>query len=264
MELKSKLQKNLILTHVYKVCSIVEDAIEAGVPLNYSDKDDLDNLGERTLQFGKKTLLHIYIKHALIEYYNYFFKDMADQVCDDIIELDFLQSQFTNYEIDIDFISIKYDPEYNPVTTVKQIKHWYKKNEPKFQLLYEKVNCEVFFILFSNRALLQKFNLNNSLNFNQLKISENRLSKKGTVKRTKIPVWVKEAIKFRDKGMCSWCGIDLKSQFNRLTSSNFDHILPLSLYGANDPTNIQLYCNTCNKKKSNKNSNFGKVYEIWF
>ncbi|WP_394347828.1 HNH endonuclease [Niastella caeni] len=45
---------------------------------------------------------------------------------------------------------------------------------------------------------------------------------------------------------------------------NFDHIVPLDLFGVNDPTNIQLVCKDCNLKKLNRNTDVGKKYQEWF
>ena len=51
---------------------------------------------------------------------------------------------------------------------------------------------------------------------------------------------------------------------NMIEKINFDHIIPLSKFGVNDPTNIQLLCNNCNSKKLNRNTEFGTKYQEWF
>ena len=56
-----------------------------------------------------------------------------------------------------------------------------------------------------------------------------------------IPTLVKEAVWRRDHGMCADCGS------NELLE--FDHIIPFSLGGSNTYRNVQLLCQTCNRKK---------------
>lgn len=52
--------------------------------------------------------------------------------------------------------------------------------------------------------------------------------------------------------------------FNREPQNNFDHIIPLDLFGFNDPANIQLLCKNSNSEKLNKNTEFGTKYQEWF
>lgn len=59
-----------------------------------------------------------------------------------------------------------------------------------------------------------------------------------------IPQDVKDKVWNRDQGRCIRCGSNQNLEF--------DHIIPLSKGGANTYRNIQLLCETCNKKKSNK------------
>jgi 5-methylcytosine-specific restriction endonuclease McrA len=42
-----------------------------------------------------------------------------------------------------------------------------------------------------------------------------------------------------------------------------DHIIPISKYGNNDPSNLQILCKSCNLKKLNKSS-LTSTYEIPF
>lgn len=47
----------------------------------------------------------------------------------------------------------------------------------------------------------------------------------------------------RDSGRCTKCG--------SVHNLEFDHVIPVSLGGANTTRNIQLLCETCNRRKSN-------------
>ena len=59
-----------------------------------------------------------------------------------------------------------------------------------------------------------------------------------------IPKKVQREVWRRDKGKCVECG----SKENL----EYDHIIPFSRGGSNTTRNIQLLCEKCNKKKSNK------------
>ncbi len=61
--------------------------------------------------------------------------------------------------------------------------------------------------------------------------------------RLTIPDDVKIFVWKRDQGKCVKCG----SQ----TNLEFDHIIPVSKGGSNTARNIQLLCESCNRKKSN-------------
>lgn len=54
-------------------------------------------------------------------------------------------------------------------------------------------------------------------------------------------------------GTCVYCGVDLAS-----TTVNIDHYMPLHLGGTNWPSNLQLLCESCNKRKWAK---LPEVYE---
>ncbi len=62
--------------------------------------------------------------------------------------------------------------------------------------------------------------------------------------RKSIPESVRHEVWRRDKGRCVECGSKEKLEF--------DHIIPVSKGGANTARNIQLLCESCNRKKSNK------------
>ena len=67
---------------------------------------------------------------------------------------------------------------------------------------------------------------------------------KGKKRRKSIPQDVKDKVWNRDGGKCVEC--DSKEGLE------FDHIIPISKGGANTYRNLQLLCESCNRKKSDK------------
>jgi hypothetical protein len=65
-----------------------------------------------------------------------------------------------------------------------------------------------------------------------------------STKRTAIPEIVKMIVFQRDQGKCARCGAK--------ENLHFDHIIPVSKGGSNSEENIQLLCEACNLKKSDK------------
>jgi 5-methylcytosine-specific restriction endonuclease McrA len=64
--------------------------------------------------------------------------------------------------------------------------------------------------------------------------------------RIRIPPQVRIYVLQRDKYQCQSCG-----QTKLETDLTIDHIIPLSLGGQNDISNLQTLCATCNQKKTN-------------
>lgn len=62
--------------------------------------------------------------------------------------------------------------------------------------------------------------------------------------RVVLPLEVQREIHDRDGGRCVKCGSTFKLQL--------DHVVPVSLGGSNEPTNLQLLCMECNTKKGNR------------
>jgi HNH endonuclease len=257
--------KELVLHQVYKTASTVENGIEIGVPLNFESKKRILEIQKNAaLNFNRHTLLHHYIKYCFLMDNEELFCENPYNIIEGAFELEFLHSQFVNYGIDIEILEIKFDENDYPITTPSRVYNWYIKNKKKFELLSEKICDDIFYILFSNRILLQQFNIIVSRNFQKFNFPKNKLSSSGKIKRLNIPKWVRKAVYYRDKGRCVICTTDLSGVINTLELKNFDHIVPLDLFGVNDPTNIQLLCKKCNLEKLNKNTDSSSIYEYWF
>ncbi|WP_100065756.1 HNH endonuclease [Miniphocaeibacter massiliensis] len=140
----------------------------------------------------------------------------------------------------------------------------------EYYFLLEKITGEIFFLLFSNRKILQRFNI---LLSSYLELLDGSDIDKENIKyvqgnsrlhRQTIPVWVKNAVFFRDRGRCVFCNKDLSNLITNQNRINYDHIVPLNLYGLNDITNIQLSCQECNNSKRAKNCSTNNIYEKWY
>lgn len=140
--------------------------------------------------------------------------------------------------------------------------------------LHERIVEEVFFIVFLNRDFLRTFNQMLATSIDMLcknpppitddDVISRALKRHGVLKRIAIPVWVRRAVFYRDRGMCAFCSRNISGLVDIHSQKHFDHIVPLDLGGANDITNIQLLCEACNLKKKNTNTNTSKHYEKWY
>ncbi|MCK5039738.1 MAG: HNH endonuclease [Candidatus Aenigmarchaeota archaeon] len=111
---------------------------------------------------------------------------------------------------------------------------------------------EIFNILYGDRMFLLKLNEIASKTVRCMKMNEfpKILEKDGVLKRRNcLPIWLKYAVRHRDKDRCQGCGKDLSVMRKPHHELCYDHIVPLNKGGTNDPTNFQLLCNDCNLKK---------------
>jgi 5-methylcytosine-specific restriction endonuclease McrA len=80
-----------------------------------------------------------------------------------------------------------------------------------------------------------------------------KIQRVSSIARQKMPSWVFETLRARERDKCANCGkalSELKGEFH------IDHIVPLSKFGINDIVNLQLLCENCNLLKTN---NYEKV-----
>ncbi|AWC93601.1 TPA: HNH endonuclease [Morganella morganii subsp. morganii] len=143
---------------------------------------------------------------------------------------------------------------------------FYRSEE--FQEYKEKTTKEVFYILFGNRLILQTYNemiaeVRRS-DWDSAYYDVKFTTKNGYLKRVAIPKWVQKAVYYRDKGRCVFCKKDLTGLINIYNKSNYDHIVPLAIFGINDVSNIQLLCESCNKKKNSNNCESSNDYFPWY
>lgn len=238
---------------IYGLIDLIEGNVNAETSFwNYDDTYFI----EHSARFNKDTLLHQYIVVTALNVYRREFRKSTDWYEEEGV-LDYWYDKFEEYNIKI--------PTYKERKNYDVYK-WFLRHEMKFEQLYTYLANEVFYILFNNRNFLLMFNQIVSETVYDLSTyyPVKYLTKKGTIKRSNIPVWVKKAVFHRDKGRCVFCNTDLTNLINTLTIKNFDHIVPLDLFGANDPCNIQLSCEKCNKSKSNKEPSTSDNYFSWW
>lgn len=229
----------------YEVAELIDSSVGMNVELwNYSE----EHFAEAAASFSKDTLLHQYIVTTSLNYYERDFRKNSE-------EIDVEKWYYIFKEHGIKIKRKKKAAECNV---------WLEENINEFEELFEKIAEEVFYIMFGNRRFLLEFNVLISETVKNTKFPPNALSAKGTIKRKNIPEWVKKAVFHRDKGRCVFCNTDLTNLINTESAKNFDHILPLDLYGTNDPCNIQLLCERCNKIKSNKPAKTSDHYIPWW
>ncbi|PXA04023.1 hypothetical protein DDZ13_08235 [Coraliomargarita sinensis] len=204
-------------------------------------------------KFSRDTLLHLYTVTRAYNHYHRDFRKNGDLIEED--ELEHWMSLFASYGVKI--VPLKIEDE-------EEAEKWMDDNQDSFLDLFDKMSEEVFHILFPNRNFLIKFNRLVAEQIQETKYPTNVLTKKGTIKRVSIPKWVQNAVFHRDKGRCIYCNTDLTGIVNTLTTKNFDHIVPLDMHGANDPCNIQLACEKCNKSKSNTEASTTNKYHPWW
>lgn len=246
---------------VYKFVDIISEMVES--ECDFWNFDD-EMFVQSALKFNKISLLHIYVVSTLYSYYSRDFRKFGDCVEDEdvswwidlmkVYDVKLTKRGYCNREGDCDAWN------------------WFKKNEKKFFKFFDAISDEIVHILYNDKHFLVKFN---RLVRHVVKDEDGFYSKivswpigarndDGTIKRCTIPQWVKQAVFYRDKGRCVFCNKDLTGLVNTLNNKNFDHIIPLHDYGTNDPCNIQLTCEECNKSKGDKDIEAKYMYQTWW
>ena len=232
--------------NIYELADLIDGHVRAEVEFwNYNEGIFVD----AATRFSKDTLLHLYIVTTALNYHRRDFRKNGSDEDDETMQKWY--SVFDTYQIKIKKFNFN---------GKQQLVDWFDRNINAFEDLFNKMADEVFYILFANRQFLLDFNNLTAKTVMDIGFPTDRLTTKETIKRVAIPKWVQTAVFHRDKGRCVFCFTDLTSLVNTLTSSNYDHIVPLDLYGTNDPCNIQLTCERCNKKKLNKEGITSSMY----
>lgn len=256
--------RNFKFSSIYEFVNIVSEAVENGFDFwNFNE----DLFVQSALKFNRITLLHIYVSSTLLCYYSRFFRKSGDCVEKEYVDWwihlmkDYgIRLRRTGYDVDKEDVNAGWA--------------WFQKNETTFMRFFDVISDEVVYILFNDKQFLVQFNrlVRNVLidedgtyaEYLELKWPQNARNDDGTIKRCNIPKWVQQAVFHRDKGRCVFCNKDLTGLVNTLNIKNYDHIIPLKDYGTNDPCNIQLTCEECNKKKGGKDIMPQYKYQSWW
>lgn len=256
----AKYYKEYKFNRVHKFAGIVSEGVNADLEYgNWSYWYDEGEFIESAIRFNKKSLLHIYAYTYLLGYYNEMFHDNGDVYEDDEIEK--WEEIADNYGLH--FQGVKCEQE-------GLFEQWYKENTKTFEELFQNIAEEVVFFLFQDLGFLLRFDelvskiIANKEGQREWDIPEKFLLKDKTLKRCRIPEWVKKAVFHREHGRCVFCGCDLTRSYSKVKDKNYDHIIPLKRYGVNDPCNIQLTCEHCNKSKKDKMCTPQYQYESWW
>lgn len=244
---------------IYKFINIVYTNVEAGVDFwNFNEEAFITS----ALKFNRNSLLHIYVASTLYCYYSNDFHKNGDNIEEDDIE--WWINIMKVYGIRLKHK--KYDAEDDDF-----VWKWFTQYEDKFIEFFEVISNEVVHILFNDKHFLVLFNRlvrnvlkDNNGTYAYIEWPENSRNENGTIRRCRIPQWVKYAVYHRDKGRCVFCNRDLTGLVNTLNKENFDHIVPLKKYGTNDPCNLQLACEHCNKSKGAKDKVPNYKYQSWW
>lgn len=255
--------EKLIFNNTYRFADLVESYIYGESEFwNYSEKIFID----RALKFNKETLLHHYIETTIWNYYN---RDIRKYGGDYIHYIFFFKGLFGAYNVVSNFFKDIGDEEestdeYALNNLNDNFETKWHKHESVFRELFNKVADDVFYIFFGNRNLLIRFNKIVTNTVYDSVFPRGCLTKKGFIKRKNIPRWVKKAVFSRDKGRCTICSRDLTGLIAVDQKQHYDHMVPLNLYGVNDPSNIQLLCAECNLKKSGNIIETSDLYLKWW
>lgn len=209
--------------------------------------DTASNIELQITKPQKQTLLHDYIRYVVEDNLSYYFSGPGWDYSEIEPVITMLDSHRVAYYDLEQYIKDLYreDDSGATIEVTEDLKEKYKFEYVAYieSLLPETLTpiivAEVFTLLFSDREAMKAFNL---------KIAKYLCEK--TTRCTYWPKWLERALFCREKGLCALCKCDLSSIYHTQGRLAVDHIVPIALFGVNDPTNLQILCESCNGKKS--------------
>ncbi len=210
----------------------------------------------------KKTILHDYIEAIIMDNYSYLLdKHFPEEV---IAELDECAQYYQISVSQLGERTFQFDSRgkliYGDFCDAE------KYADDFLNLFQQKLLStlaeDVFTILYNDKNLLAFFCTELAKIINKLKVASypDALATDGVIKRcTYWPIWLQKGICYRDKGRCQLCGCDTTATLRPDIKINIDHIVPLDSGGINDPINLQLTCEHCNKSKGARNMMFNNI-----
>lgn len=251
----------MLFRRTYELADRVEACLESGdsfLEINW-DEPAVQALISK---FSRLSLLHHYIFSMIAVTEREYFEQKDDLYEDDPSLFD--QDAMLFEEYGIPFVPFRAFGAANEESESRRFLSWFRAQEQRsFFPLWEELTDEVFHILFGNRAFLMRFNMGLAdwLDRNP-HIGER--TPEGRVNRSHIPRWVRKAVFYRDHGRCVLCLTDLSGLLVVDSEDHFDHMVPLRAGGVNDPSNIQLLCGDCNRRKAAGSPQTGSRYTPWW
>lgn len=217
---------------------------------DYFEPDDV--FIEKSLKPNKVSLLHDFISFCILEESYYSLRKLGEEAYPEI------QKVLETYNI-----PYIHESEFNE-----------EDDEYRFYLLdileqsvLPFIVEEVFNLLFQDRLFLSEFNKHIAEITRKMEKQDfnNVLKTDGVFMRcTYWPTWLIQGLYHRDKGHCAICQSDISPHISTGKKPAVDHIVPLNLGGVNDPTNLQLLCQTCNSQKGgNETTTSGYTSSYW-
>lgn len=210
----------------------------------------------------KKTILHDYVEAVIMNSYSYLLdKHFPGEVIADLDECS------RCYQLSVDSLGIRhfqFDSDGELTRGDFEDAEIYADSFLDLfqQKLLPTLAEDVFTILYNDKNLLSFFCNELAEKICKLKTAEysDILASDGVIKRCPYwPKWLKNGIYLRDKGRCQLCGCDLSMLLRTDINYNIDHIVPLKCGGINDPINLQLSCEHCNKSKGDRSAKFNNI-----
>ena len=245
---------------LYWICQVVDRIVNDPQPWLKNIEDIFGDAPSALLtrSFPKWTCLHVFIEECLQS----IVWEQAGERMDVLHNGLWVDRLFAANGIDVSYEAFNYIEGPRSVSVYLEFITY----EGHLEQLIEIVTKQVFHVLFNNRRTLSNFgNLVAGYVMNAApSFAPESFTLHGALKRSRPPVWAREAAFHRDKGLCVRCRTDLTKIVNRNSSVHFDHIVPLNIGGMNCITNLQLLCENCNLSKGGSSALTTFDYESWY
>ncbi|WP_339435303.1 HNH endonuclease signature motif containing protein [Pseudomonas orientalis] len=207
---------------------------------------DLQRIAIESANLSENTALHKVLDELAYLYFYIYMYDDLDWVGD--------YYEFANYAIEMfGHMKIRVPKEFYRKTE-DGILEARKKHRNYFLSGLKHLVESAFSQLWLRKSFLFDFNMRLAEEISPLLKSEYPvLAKNGQLPRvTYFPVWIKDLIMYRERGLCHYCGCIVAHPSVPNQNYDVDHMVPIAKGETNDPTNLALSCPKCNNKKRAK------------
>ena len=245
--------QKFVFQRVYDIASMVEECVaneESLIELDWGDPELLEGIAN----FSKVSLLHRYIYTMIAVEHRYEYRKNADVYEESPELIRGIEDQLRAYGVTF----LPYE-QHEPLMSAEHatgrdeypFHGWFLSQEVAFEQLWEKLTDEAFHLLFGNRAFLLRFNRSvaSYIQRGPLRFQRNTLDETGCIRRVYLPVWVRDAVYFRDHGRCVLCQVDLSGLLSTDRVDHFDHMVALAAHGVNDLATSSWYARVATSGK---------------